>query len=364
MSFLRKIFSKRDAPIRSYEDFWFWFRQHERDFFRILSGDGDIERDFFDRLSAQLDELYDGFLLLAGMADAQTAELVITVDGDVKRIAFVEELVSAAPLLRGWKIRALKPPMELDRMQIKMNGYAFDGERLSFYANERAGYPDEVDVTLVHRDLTEENRVGLTQGVFVFLDNYLGELNFVEDIDRLTVVGTGEASKPRIPIGKLRDFLTWRKGEFVEKYAGAYYDAERDNYSALEARLPNGKPLIAIINSTLLAWDGKVSHPWVVRVNLGYAGEADSGMPDAEVYDLLDRVEEEIMNDLEEHEGYLNIGRQTADGMREIYFACRDFRKPSKVMYRIAGLYSSQLKVSYDIFKDKYWQVFERFRMK
>jgi hypothetical protein len=363
MSFLRKIFSKRDAPIRTHDDFWNWFQQNEHDLYKVLSRGGDVGRDFFDRVASQVEQLYSGFLLLAGMSHEQTAELVFTVDGDVKRIAFVEDLVKAAPQIPGWRITALKAPVDLENMQINMNGFMFDDQRLSFYANEQEGYPDEVDITVVHQDLNDGNREQVTHGIFIFLDNYLGELNFVEDIDRLATVGVAEAVKPLIPISKLRGFLEWRKAEFVEKYDDAYYDTGRDNFSALEARLPNGKPLIAIINTTLLAWDRKASHPWIVRVDLGYEGEEDSGMPDDEAYELLDRVEDEIMNDLEDRQGYLNIGRQTADGVREIYFACKDFRKPSKVLYHFADTYMGLLTVTYSIFKDKYWQSFERFRV-
>jgi hypothetical protein len=67
------------------------------------------------------------------------------------------------------------------------------------------------------------------------------------------------------------------------------------------------------------------------------------------------------MAELKDFEGYLNIGRQTAKNVREIYVACRDFRKPSKVLFEVQKKHARQLKVSYDIYKDKYWQSFNRF---
>ena len=84
-------------------------------------------------------------------------------------------------------------------------------------------------------------------------------------------------------------------------------------------------------------------------------------MPNENDYKLLDKIEEDIMHELKDNEGYLNIGRQTAKGEREIYFACKDFRKPSKVFYKIQRNYSNSFKIEYDIYKDKYWQSFERF---
>ena len=67
------------------------------------------------------------------------------------------------------------------------------------------------------------------------------------------------------------------------------------------------------------------------------------------------------MQELKDVDGYLNIGRQTANGEREIYFACKDFRKPSKIFFKIQTNYSNSFEIDYDIYKDKYWQSFNRF---
>ncbi len=56
------------------------------------------------------------------------------------------------------------------------------------------------------------------------------------------------------------------------------------------------------------------------------------------------------------------IGRQTADGLRVIFFACKEFRKPSIVLTTFANDYQDKLNIEYDIYKDKYWQSLDRFR--
>ncbi len=84
-------------------------------------------------------------------------------------------------------------------------------------------------------------------------------------------------------------------------------------------------------------------------------------MPNDADYKVLDKIEEEIMQELKDIDGYLNIGRQTAKGEREIYFACKDFRKPSKVFFKIQQTYSGSFEIEYDTYKDKYWQLFEKF---
>lgn len=360
MAFLKNIFGKKEEPVKSYSDFWNWFQKNEKDFFKAVKQRNNIEKDFFDKLSQKLGELKDGFFYLAGMYDDDTVELVITAEGIIKNIVFVEELVDSAPSMPGWKFTALKPALDKG-MNIEMEGYKFNKDNLFFYANQQAEYPDEIDITIVHNDINEENKAIITNGTCIFLDNYIGELNFVTTIDNLLVVGKQQAQKELIPIEKLKDFLIWRKKEFVEKYDGVMLDTENANHSILEAELESGNVLIATVNTDILNWDKKASHPWIATVEIKYDGKNNNGMPDQRTSELLYEIEDEIMKDLKDFDGYLNIGRQTAEGVREIYFACKDFRKPSKVLHEIQGNYEGEIDIAYEIYIDKYWQSFNRF---
>jgi hypothetical protein len=364
MSFIKNIFGKKNEPIKSYSDFWNWFQKNEKEFFKVVKNSKeskDIEKGFFDKLSPKLGELKEGYFYLTGMTDDNTAELVLTADGDIKNIVFVEELVNAAPQIAGWKFTAFKPAMDIEPLGINMNGYKFQKENLNFYANENPSYPDEIDIEVVHDDLTADNETEISTGTSIFLDNYLGELDFVNNIDTLSVIGKRDAKKELIPIAKLKDFLIWRQKEFIEKYEGVRYDTENDSYSMLEAELENGNKLLAVVNTELLNWDSKASHPWIAVLTLKYDGINNNGMPNDNDYKLLSEIEEAIMLELKDIDGYLNAGRQTANGEREIYFACKDFRKPSKVFFTIQQNYSGSFEIEYEIYKDKYWQSFERF---
>ncbi len=362
MSLLKSIFGKKEQSIKSYDDFWTWFQSNERKFYDIVKSGQNPEKDFFDKLSPKLRELKEGYFYLTGMFDDNTAELVLTPDGIVKNIVFVEELVKSAPTISNWKFTALKPALDIENVRIDMAGYSFDSDNLSFYSIDNNNYPDEVDIVIVHNDYNEDDKSTITNGTFIFLDNYLGELNSVTTIDNLTVIPKDKAEKELIPIAKLKDYLIWREKEFVEKYSGLRYDTENDMYSSLEAELKIGRPLIAIINTTLLEWDSKASHPWLLTIEITYDGNKNNGMPDSHTYELLNKFEDELMLEIKDFDGYLNIGRQTADNSRKIYFACNDFRKPSKVLHELTKEYSGKLDLTYDIYKDKYWQSYERFR--
>jgi len=355
------IFKKKEAKIESYKDFWDWFQIHEKKFFKVIKEHKNIDKAFFEKIGPKLNQIKDGIFYLTGMYDDNTAELILTPDGNIKNIVFIEELIDAAPNIDRWKFTALKPESDFTNESINMDGYEFNNKNLSFYSNEHKDYPDEIDITIVHDDFNEEDSFIIQNGSFIYLDNFLGELNSVSQIDYITIVGKDEAKKELIPILKLKEFLNWRQKEFLEKYEGLRYKTENDEYQSLEAELENGNPVIAVMNSTLLKWDSKASHPWMLQIEFKYDGESTNGMPDQETYDLMDEIEEKIMEDLKDFYGYLNIGRETADGVRKVYFACIDFRDPSKIMYEIKKFYSPRIDIDYDIYKDKYWQSLNRF---
>lgn len=359
MSFLKKIFSK-DEPIKSNQDFWNWFVKNEKTFFNVVKGHKNIEKDFFNKLAPRLNELKDGYFFLTGMLNDNIAELILTADGRISNLVFVEELVNAAPQINNWKFTAHKPSLDIKDVNIEMNGYRFDAGNMFFYSNDVPSQPDEIDVAIIHNDLTEKNRSEISNGIYVFLDNYLGELDFAITIDNLTIERREIAKRELIPIEKLKSYLIWRQKEFVEKYEGVRYDTDNDNYSTFEAKLENRHPLLAVINNDLLNWNSKASHPWMVNLEMKF-GEGNSGMPGDKAYQLMNTIEDKIMEHLKDSDGYLNVGRETGAGKRNVYFACREFRKPSKVLQEIKTAFMSDIDVAFDIYKDKYWQTFNKF---
>ena len=91
-----------------------------------------------------------------------------------------------------------------------------------------------------------------------------------------------------------------------------------------------------------------------------YEGKDNNGFPYDETYNFLDNIEADINSELKGFEGYLSVGRETADKCRDIYFTCKEFRKPSKVADKIIAKYSKKIEINYDIYKDKYWRSFNR----
>ena len=364
MSFLKKIFGSKSTPaaaIDSFDAFWNWFQQHEKTFAAVVKQRGNIEKDFFDKVSAKLAELRENIYLVTGMPDDQTVELIFTAEGMIKNIAFVEDLVNAAPPLPGWLFTALKAHAG-ESMGIKMQDIEFSADNMHFYASENAAYPDEIGITVVHDNFSKQHEELITNGVYIFLDNYLGELNFAEQVDLLHVTGKENATEPLIPMEKLPDYLTWRQKEFIEKYDGTWYDVAHENYTVMQAALQSGKPLLAVFNQELLNWDAKASHPWILKIEMSYKRANDSGMPDEASTQQMNDFEDHLSKKLQAEAGCLNIGRETADGLRCIYFACKDYRTPSRILPAFIKANATRQNIEFSIFKDKYWQSLEKFQ--
>ena len=359
MRFFKKIISPKDQPVKTYTDFWNWFRKNEKQFWKLVNERTHIER-FLAQLSSKLNELKEGYFYLAGMMNDSTAELVITADGNTRNIVFVEELINAAPAIPGWHFTAHKQAHPMEHFNIEMGGLVFNTDTIRFYANELPAYPDEIDISFVHDQFTEENKQEVYNGVCIFLDHYLGELDFLNQIDNIQVTGRQEAGQPLIPVSKLKDYLNWRQKEFIEKYEGIGHSTKNDHYAVFSATLENGQPLSAIMNTDLLAWDAKASHPWIAALTIQYKAQPN-GFPAKADDDIMNKLEDRITQELNEQEGYLNICRQTASGERHIYFACKDFRKPSKVFYAFQQEFAESFTILYSIYKDKYWRLFEQF---
>ena len=359
MPFFKKLFSKKEKPTNPYLEFWDWFTTKESVFAKTIKNQENIKESFFDAISPKLGEIKEGIFFLVGMDD-DTIELILTPDGNIKNVVFIEELVDAAPQLEGWKFIALKPSHKLEGFVLKMGDYEFSKDNLHFYPVTYEDYPDEIEIVVVHDDCNEENRGQIGNGIFIFLDNYLGELNFITAIDRTDIKGKKETEKTLIPIEKLKDFIHWRQKEFIEKYQGLRHHTEKDNHSILTAELEGGDKLIAVLNTDLLKWEQKASHPWVMIFEIEFEGE-NNGMPNKETSALLETIEEDLMDNLKDFNGYLNIGRETRRNNRAIFFACKDFREPSKVAYFTKKKYEPIVKIDFELYKDKYWQTFNRY---
>ena len=265
------------------------------------------------------------------MYDDHTAELIITADGETKNIVFVEDLIDAAPSLDNWKFTALKQAKSLEDNSIQMGEYEFNSQNITFIDNSNSSRPDEINLIFSHPDLNEKNHNAIGNGIYIFLDNFLGELKLLTSVDQVLFEPLDNKEHTLNPISKLPEFLNWKEKEFIEKYEGKRKDTENDPHITLEAQTSDGLPLFAVINDELLNWDSKPSHPWIAILELSYSAN-ENGLPDSDTLEKIHQFTNELLTELKDEEGYLYFGSQTSNGIRTLFFACKEFRYSSKVL--------------------------------
>ncbi len=356
MHLWKKLFSPT-LPIDDVPSFWKWFTLNHHQLFRAVKKEKNLDKDFFNLLLPKLQALNEQFFCQAGMVDPDTAELIITVEGQIKSFVFAEELVAEAPSLPHWKFTALAPPTG-PTISIEMDGYCFNQDKISFTCEDDPLRPDEINLTLHYSDYSETHKELIYQGTMIYLENALGELSAATLIDSIDIAPlTTEVLGP-IPIEKLGSFLTWKEKEFVEKYKERFYQTGEEDYSIFESQDSKGLPLIAIIKQDLLSWDAKASHPWMLSVNIAYP-HGVKGMPDRGTSEWLELFQDQFTQSLTEQRNVLYLGRRTYNNSRVFYYACADYRQTSKSAAALIKEGQSPYTITYDIFKDKYWRIMD-----
>ena len=345
----------------SNEGFWSWFGDHALHFFETVKAQENISRDFIEVVSEKLNGLRIGFFILTGMYDDDTAELIVTADGNVSVIPFIEELIALAPVISNWRFTALKPPTDRDDFEVGFSQASLSADNLFFTYEAQEEYPDLIDIEVVHEGITDATKRLFTQGVFIFLENYIGEMECINLIDSIDVKATHKAEGELIPMSKLASFLRWRHKELIEKYDQVIQSTEEDTYVGYESKTKEGLTVIATINTKLLNWEHIAAYPWITVLTLGY-GNGSNGMPTDEDYALLDELEERVNAMMTTSQYYLNLGRETGEDRREILYATKDFREVVKIMDDVTR-FDCPFNITFDVFKDKYWRSMDRFRV-
>ncbi|MGX1754101.1 DUF695 domain-containing protein [Sphingobacterium sp. NPDC055346] len=348
---------------QGYQEFWHWFEARAKEFYQVIKSGKDVEEKFINIFAPELDRVEPKVFFLVGMDKDKKAELVFTPDGIIKNVLWAEKIVEAAPDIENWKFTALKPESNNEDFAIRMHNLHFDKENIKFYPILHDNYPDKIDLMFVYDPYHEESREEILNGIFIFLDNYLGEETMIQCIDKIDVRGPQNLQEELIPLNKLVDYINWREKEFVEKYQDVRHDSSDDRFSGFEGTVEGGKTILSTINTSVLDWDHKASHPWILVIMNAYDSETDAGFPSPETYEDISRFEEDLEEELPSRDGYIFLGSETVDGLRETFIACREFRKATEVMERLLIKYHDQLNLSFDFFKDKYWQSFERYKM-
>lgn len=365
MKFIKNIFSKKkEQQLTSKSqitivEFWNWFMENQSRFHRAVKEQNNIQFEFINPVFNKLNQIKEGAFLLTGMMDENKAEIVFTAEGNLLNFPYISEIVDSSPELENWQFTAFKPSMDFPDFGINMGTKSFSTDNIKFYPNIDSNYPDQIDIKLVFtEEYGEEEKELIENGTFIFVENYLGELKLATQVDKISVEHHIDTSEELNPVSKLNEYINWREKEFEEKYIGTVHNSDESNYSSLEWD-KGDKGIIGVVNSDLIRWDKKASHPWIMVITIEFDENENNGMPNQEALQTYYQFEDKLRELLPDKDGYVHVAQTTGLGKREIYYANKEFVKPIQILDQMKN--KVNFKYSIEAFKDKYWQSMKHF---
>lgn len=135
--------------------------------------------------------------------------LALTLAGDLDNLPVAQQLIARAPKLEGWTFHAGRPPKDWDlRFELEDDGGEFkidaNGWKYGLVAFDGGRF---FDVTIVTEEAVQLETERLELAAAMVLEGLLGEVRYLDAIDRIDVVARLEQEMPLTEIKYLRDHL-------------------------------------------------------------------------------------------------------------------------------------------------------------
>jgi hypothetical protein len=188
---------------KTISEFWRSFQKNSEALSQIDTADDPV----YDELLERLQQI-DAGLYFEFSAQPGQCELLITADGDRTLFACVDDIVSAAPQVKGWKIFALKPKLGFPET-VEWEGFKISIAEVVF--DPMDSEDGELGLRLLIPKLNEEDFEDAHNGLLRAIDHGLGEREFSESIQHTEVAALEGPASEYIPLTDLESFIQWRK---------------------------------------------------------------------------------------------------------------------------------------------------------
>ena len=151
-------------------DFWDWFRENSEALKRIRSADSP-EYAELQRRVAQLSPDIDAEI--GGSPSSDDLELVFTAHGEQRCFPLIDQIVGDAPLLGGWRIRALKPPL-LEDFSVRYGDQEITTREIWLQIESTRDAPLRLAVAIRRESDSDQDRNRESAALLV-IESFLGE---------------------------------------------------------------------------------------------------------------------------------------------------------------------------------------------
>ena len=184
-------------------EFWQAFELNAAKLAQARSADTPV----YDELLETLQEIHEG-LFIEFSTSPGDCELIITAEGEKSLFPLVEQIVAAAPVIKGWKIFALKPKLGFPDL-IQWEGYQLSIEDVVFDPMESES--GELGLFLLVPNLADEDAQNAHDALLRAIDHGLGEREFAEAVAFTEIAALEEPADEFISLADLESFIEWRR---------------------------------------------------------------------------------------------------------------------------------------------------------
>lgn len=168
------LFKKGD-PI---EKFWTWFKDNEK---RLKKFEENPDQ-YLTEVLTQAKKIQAGLAIEFEPPKNGVINMTVSADGNKNIFSVVQNIVTKAPAIEGWKFIAFRQRMSLEQvkgMKLKAEDHELDPEKMKFFPVING---DTIDLIIYAKGVTEENYNQIAYGGLLLLDNILGEYDCVTKV--------------------------------------------------------------------------------------------------------------------------------------------------------------------------------------
>jgi hypothetical protein len=171
------IFKKGDKI----DAFWTWFSKNQNRF-RDFEDDTNKSDAYLNEILEQSRKIKEGLAFEIEPPKEGIFNLTVSADGDTALFSKVQEIVSKAPKIEGWRIFAFRqriPNEQIKDLILEAQDHKLDPNKMKFFPIVQG---DTLDIIVYADHVTDENRMQVAYGCLLLLDNILGEYDCVKKV--------------------------------------------------------------------------------------------------------------------------------------------------------------------------------------